>query len=43
MASFQAHSAKVTHLLEHPAGGAVISVSRDLTMFAWSVEGKKKV
>lgn len=43
LASFQAHSAKVTHLLEHPGGGAVISISRDLTMFAWSAEEKKKV
>ncbi|CAG7662430.1 unnamed protein product [Allacma fusca] len=41
--NFQAHSAKITHLLEHPGGHAIISISRDQTLFAWSFDTKKKL
>lgn len=36
-------SAKITHLINHPNGRAVLSFSADQTIFAWSLDSKLKV
>ncbi|OXA63892.1 Guanine nucleotide-binding protein subunit beta-2-like 1 [Folsomia candida] len=36
-------TAKITHLIEHPNGRAVLSFSADQTIFAWSLDSKLKV
>jgi WD40 repeat protein len=36
-------TARITHLIEHPNGGAVLSFSADQTIFAWSLDSKLKL
>lgn len=37
------HTAMCTHLIEHPNGRAVVSVSSDQSIFAWSLDSKRKL
>jgi len=37
------HSGKVCQIIEHPNGRGMVSLSVDQTIFAWSVDSKKKV
>lgn len=37
------HTAICTHLIEHPNGRAVVSFSADQSIFAWSLDSRKKL